>query len=237
MRDKDKIEKEILSRGGPWVFDEKVSDIFEEHVRKSIPCYDIIQRLIGLLSRKILKKQSLVYDLGTATGEVIFNIHQYNETLDIRFIGIDNSMAMLKKAKQKCNQIENVQFTHKHIGEVDYQPADLFVSAFTMQFVEMGKRKDILKRIHESLNKDASLIICEKVCCKNAKQNDLYQQLYEEWKLNYFTPDEIVLKRASLSSVMKPISIPENIKLLQSAGFDRIESFFQWCNFICFIAR
>lgn len=234
--DNSNLEKEILSRDGPWVFDEKVSEIFEEHIRKSIPCYDIIQGIIGQLSRRILEKQALIYDLGTATGEIIFNIHKYNDSKDLRFIGIDNSKAMLHKAAQKCRHIENVEFIHKHVGEVDYLNADLVVSAFTMQFVEKDRRNEILTKIFKCLKKDAYLIICEKVCCKDSKQNDLYQQLYEEWKQKYFTTDEIAMKKESLSSVMEPLSIPENIKLLKSAGFKRIEPFFQWCNFICFIA-
>ena len=58
------LEAQILERSGDWVFDELVSQIFDVHVRRSIPMYEEVQNLIGLLSKQILqKKNAVVYDL------------------------------------------------------------------------------------------------------------------------------------------------------------------------------
>ena len=72
----DNIEKIILAKTSPWVFDEQVALIFDTHVRRSVPCYEIIQELISLISVDYLTDGSVVYDLGTSTGEIIYRINQ-----------------------------------------------------------------------------------------------------------------------------------------------------------------
>jgi len=54
-----------------WRFDASVVNIFEDHIRKSVPFYDEIHRMIAEISDWFLAKQSLIYDLGTSTGECI----------------------------------------------------------------------------------------------------------------------------------------------------------------------
>jgi tRNA (cmo5U34)-methyltransferase len=143
---------------------------------------------------------------------------------------------MLRKAEEKCAGIMNVEFIHKEIIDIDFEKADLIVSAFTLQFIEIGRRKQVLMNIKKALRGSGKFIFCEKVRCEGYPEHDLYQKLYEEWKLNYYSPREIRLKRESLKGVLNSLSISENIKLLKTAGFTRAESFFQWCNFICFLA-
>ena len=211
MVEKERIEKEVLARKGPWVFDEKVSLIFEDHIRKSIPCYDSIQTLIGLISQEFLTEDALIYDLGTATGEVIVNIERYNGNKNLRYIGIDNSAAMLEKAKIKCAGIRNASFIHNDITEVQYRQANLFVSAFTFQFISVEKRLTLLKKIKSSLRESGYFIFCEKICCEKFWNTDVFQRLYEKWKLKYFTEEEIKAKTESLTEIMTPISKEKNI--------------------------
>jgi ubiquinone/menaquinone biosynthesis C-methylase UbiE len=82
-----------------------------------------------------------VCDLGTATGEVINTIHKVNSSLKLEFIGIDISEQMLKRRKKKCTGIENVTFYNDYIEHFNFKPLDLIISAFTLQFIEPGKRR------------------------------------------------------------------------------------------------
>jgi tRNA (cmo5U34)-methyltransferase len=47
---------------------------------------------------------------------------------------------------------------------------------------------------------------------------------------------EIANKREALENVLVPLTIQENIDLLIEAGFTRVETFFQWFNFVSFVA-
>ncbi len=233
----DTIEQMILTRTGDWTFDYHVSKVFDIHVRKSIPCYDEIQSLIADISKKLLTDHAIVYDLGTATGEVICNIFNANKTRKLTFVGIDLSSHMLKIAKEKCHEIKNVTFYNERIETFNYSPSDLIVSAFTIQFIDIKNRKQVLQRIKDMLNPDGSFILCEKMSFQNNKVNEIFRQIHEDWKLNYFSSKEIISKRNSLKNVMQLLTISEYSDLLMDVGFKQIDTFFQWGNFVCILAK
>lgn len=236
MKTKD-IERVVLSRSGDWKFDEHVSVIFDTHVRKSIPCYTQIQELIGIMSKELLPENSLVYDLGTATGEVIRSIHKANPVKNIKYIGLDKSEPMLKQAKIKCSNISNVIFQREEIESYNYQPADLIVAAFTLQFIESKNRISLLQTIYDTLKPQGNFILCEKIIYEESDDHDFYMDVHETWKQNHFTKTEIKTKKESLKNVMLPSSLEENIKLLRKANFKHTNVFFKWSNFACILAK
>jgi len=228
-------EQEILSRPGDWSFDYHVSKIFDDHVRKSIPCYDVIQKLIAKISQKYLPEKAIVYDLGTATGEVIYNIDKANRSKNITYIGIDISYPMLERAMEKCSDITDVTFYNNSIEEINFLHSDLIVSAFTLQFVDIEKRKQICQNIKNSLKSSGLFILCEKLAFDNDRISDLFITLHEDWKLNFFSNEEISLKRNSLKKVMRLLTFSDYYKMLREVGFKQINLFFQWCNFVCIL--
>ena len=230
-------EHHVLTREGDWVFDEKVAGIFDIHVRRSIPCYDVFQKLIPLLSKNFLTNGSIMYDLGSATGEVVYNLCKDNKGKDIKYIGLDISLPMVIKATEKCKRFKNVYFDHDDILIHEYKPANLFVSAFTLQFIPIDFRSILLKKIKKALNPCGALILCEKICIPDQQVNNIFIDIHEQWKLNYFSKEQIEAKKQSLKSVMQPISLNQNFDNLAKAGFTSIHPFFQWCNFIGILAK
>ncbi|MNN86786.1 tRNA (cmo5U34)-methyltransferase [compost metagenome] len=80
-------------------------------------------------------------------------------------------------------------------------------------------------------------MIVEKVVSEDSQINDTFVQLYHDLKQrNGLTAKEVIDKQKSIRGVMKPISIKENLQMLKLAGFDKIDTFFQWNNFAGFIA-
>jgi len=63
---------------------------------------------------------------------------------------------------------------------------------------------------------------------------DIY---YEYKKMQGYSEYEIAQKREALENVLIPFTIEENIKMCQEAGFKRIDTIFQWANFVTFMAR
>lgn len=230
-------EERILSRSGDWVFDQAVAAVFDRHVRKSIPCYDILQDFIASLSRECLADNALVYDLGTATGEIISRIHRCNPGKHVRYIGIDISGPMLKAAVEKCRHIPQASFHRGDIAEVDYGASDLVVAAFTLQFMPRARRHVAVKRVRNALKPDGTFILCEKIRFENADLNDAVIRVHERWKSQHFTRREIEAKKISLRRVMKPFTVSENVELLLNAGFRWGQPVFQWGNFVCLVAR
>lgn len=229
------IENEILKNTEEWEFDEKVSSVFDCHVVKSIPFYNEIQTTIANLSTSILKPNSTVIDLGTATGETIFQINKRNINKEISYLGLDNSLPMLKKARVKCSQIENCAFQLSDIIAYELPKADLILSVFTMQFLQPNKRYILFEKIRNSINENGYFIICEKIEIQNSLK-DLFIMEHERWKLNHFNFTQIENKKERLRNVMFPVSMESTLQTLNSLGFTS-SPFFQWYNFIGIIAK
>ena len=84
-------------------FDEKVAGVFDDMVARSVPYYDEIQRLqVDLAVEFLPERSSLVYDLGCSTGTTLHLLSSHPRCPKAaRFVGLDNSAAMLGKARGK----------------------------------------------------------------------------------------------------------------------------------------
>ena len=237
-RESRPVDDTISAVPGEWRFDKNVSQAFDSHVRKSVPFYDEIQRMVIELSEYFVRDQSVVYDLGSSTGttlELLSNAHAGKE--DAQFIGVDLSKFMIKEARKKVNR-PNVRFRHKNVLEVEFDPAANFVtSLFTMQFLTLAERRTMLARIHDGLIEGGGLLIVEKVGAEHSGFEDMWTELYWDFKRRQgFSPEQILEKANSIRGVMKPLTVQENLDLLWQTGYSRVDMFFKWYNWAGILA-
>ena len=64
----------IESSNAGWSFGGSTSEHFEEHVRRSVPLYDVGHQLVAAISDFFLANDSVCYDLGCGTGELLANL-------------------------------------------------------------------------------------------------------------------------------------------------------------------
>ena len=112
------------------------------------------------------------------------------------------------------------------------EDACIIYSIFTLQFLPVYRRLAVLENIYNGLLDGGALIFAEKVYSENSKIQDIFTFLYYDFKKESFTEQEILIKEFSLRNQMKPLTMQENIELLNKAGFKIIEIFFQQFNFI-----
>jgi tRNA (cmo5U34)-methyltransferase len=223
---------------GEWRFDQDVSKAFDSHVRKSVPFYDEIQRMVIELSEYFVRDQSVVYDLGSSTGttiQLLAEAHAGKE--DVQFIGIDVSEFMINEARKKMTRA-NVQFHHKNIMDMDFSPPANFMTAlFTLQFLTFADRRKLLTQIKQGLIEGGAFLFVEKVCAEHSSFEDIWMELYWDFKRRQgLTPEQIVEKANSIRGVLKPLTVEENRELLRQTGFSRVEIFFKWYNWAGFLA-
>ena len=87
--------------GESWVFNKNVETLFDKHVRQSIPFYDPIQKYISSLSEWFIKDNSLVYDLGCSTGNLLKLIESKIPAAQI--YGYDMSSSAIEECKKTFN--------------------------------------------------------------------------------------------------------------------------------------
>ena len=102
----------------------------------------------------------------------------------------------------------------------------------TMQFVKPEYRQTMINKIYKSLNWGGAFIMFEKIRASDARFQDMYSIIYNDFKLkNGFTPSEIVHKTRSLKGILEPFSDYGNCSLLKRAGFVDYITVFQWMSF------
>ena len=85
----------------PFAFNEEVAGVFDDMVRRSIPLYCDVTTYLGDWALDYYKGGTNIYDIGCSTATTILHLSQRLEK-PVAFIGIDNSKAMIEKAK-KCS--------------------------------------------------------------------------------------------------------------------------------------
>lgn len=216
-----------------WTFSAGVVKVFDEHVRNSVPLYDLFQKEIASMSVYFSQKNSNIIDIGTSTGSLISLLMNYNSHRNVNFIGIDVEPDMIEECKTRHPEIN---FQVLDAVECDYTNASVVTSMLTLQFMEHSKRKEVLKRIYNQMNLNGALFIVEKVRSVDVEIHDIYSDLYYDFKREKFNCTEILDKNQSLRGVMKPITTNENIEMLESIGFKKVDIFMKINNFVGILA-
>lgn len=243
MTDNDKLFQQT-GRTEDFAFDERVANVFDDMVSRSVPFYNEIQRLQSNLIVDFLPEHSsVVCDFGCSTGTTLEHIAQHPKCpTDIELIGYDNSEAMLDKARVKLAELINTRKVHLHLADLghlqDLPECNVAILNWTLQFVRPIDREQVLKTIFNALKPGGILMLSEKILSTDPLLNRLYIEHYLQFKIEQggYSNVENQRKREALENVLIPYRLDENYALLERAGFGRIDTYFKWFNFASMIA-
>lgn len=223
-----------------FVFSDRVVEVFDDMLDRSIPFYREVIRATARLLRAFLDPDDRVVDLGCATGTTLLELARMLPDKGQQFIGVDNSGAMLEKARLKTelfSKQDRISFLEEDITRLHHPGTGVFLLNYTLQFIRPLLREDFLRRLYSDLRPGGLLILCEKTINPDGRLNREFIEIYHQFKRERgYSELEIAKKREALENVLIPFSIDENIALLQKAGFTSVAPFFQWFNFSSFVA-
>ncbi len=221
-------------------FDKVVAEVFPDMIKRSVPGYSTIIDGIGKLAQIYIQPDTCVYDLGCSLGAATLSIREQVNDRNYKIVGIDNSEAMVKRCLQHL-QIYRSQISTS-IEEDDilsycYQPTSFVVLNFTLQFLNLDCRRQLLEKIYQKLTPGGALILSEKLLFEDDLSNQTMIDLHHQFKKNNGYSDlEIAQKRAALERVLTPETKQVQLQRLKDIGFSRVDSWFQYYNFISFLA-
>jgi tRNA (cmo5U34)-methyltransferase len=237
---KDEFFKDEITKAFDFKFGEKVANVFDDMVNRSVPFYEEIQRMMGEIAADHADGGD-VYDLGCSTGTTMIYM---NEQVDpsVRFIGIDDSPEMLAKCRTKLEQIGFTRPFDLQVADlgadVKIKNASVVVLCLTLQFVRPIHRERLLQKIVAGLKPGGILILVEKILAEESNYNrDFIKYYYNMKRRHAYSEMEISQKREALENVLIPYKLSENILMLKEAGFGHCEVFFKWYNFSGIIAE
>lgn len=236
---RDRVFEGTAARASDFAFTREVADVFDDMLIRSVPFYVEQQAIFKDLAKRFHIPGTCVYDLGSSTATTLLNIAAELKDKQPRLIGYDNSMPMVEKARARVKEHgydSLIEIRHGDINDAALDRASVVTLCWTLQFVRPLHREALIRRIYDGLEDNGALIVAEKVLTNSSDMNRVFIELYYEYKRrNGYSDDEIVRKREALENVLIPYRIDEDVTLFRRAGFQIVETFFQWYNFIGFL--
>lgn len=214
------VDSGIESKKAGWTFGKNTYKNFDSHVKKSVPGYEEGHDIISSLSDFFIKDNSHIYDLGCSTGSLILKLSSAQTKKNTHFFGYDTEISMINYAKKINSKKKNVKFIKADINNISFKKADLIIAYYTLQFISPRTRQNLINRIYKSLNWGGAFIFFEKVRGPDARFQDIFSHLYNDFKLkNGFSAEQIFNKSLSLKGILEPFSEKGNLDLMKRAGF------------------
>lgn len=223
-----------------FAFDETVAKVFPDMIRRSVPGYESIIALTGLLAEQYAQPDSLCYDLGCSLGAATLAMRSRIQQSGCRIIAVDNAEAMTSRCQQHIQEAGEgveVDVICGNIQDVIIENASVVVINFTLQFIESGDRLDLLEKIYTGLRPGGALLLSEKIAFSDNAEQQRMDALHIAFKkANGYSDLEISQKRSALENVLVPDTLEQHYQRLQSAGFSRIDNWFRCFNFVSLLA-
>ena len=227
------VGEKIDAANAGWSFNGDVVASFSEHVRRSVPHYDLGHDMVCKLSDFFLKADSLCYEIGVSTGDLLKKLVEYNtHKPNVRWVGLDVEQDMIDEASTRLAAAPNVSLETADIIPYEFETTDMIASYYCIQFIHPRVRQDVIKKIYNALNWGGAFIWFEKIRGPDARFQDILTTLYTDFKLEQgYSPSEIIAKTRSLKGVLEPFSTQGNLDLLTRAGFTDVTTIMKY---MCF---
>ncbi|WP_372072559.1 methyltransferase domain-containing protein [Tistrella mobilis] len=207
-----------------WSFAGDVAGKFDGHVSRSVPLYDSGHDLTARLSDYFVRAGSTVYEIGTSTGTLLRRLAmRHGDLAETRFIGLDVEPDMIAHARQAHADMPNMFFQTAKAENFAFERSDLITAHYTVQFIPPKHRQALFDRIWDALDWGGAFILFEKVRANDARFQDAFTTLYNEFKLaNGYDHREVLAKSLSLKGKMEPFTSEANVDFMRRAGFTDI---------------
>lgn len=239
---RDRIYSGVMGEVPAFAFDEEVVKVFPDMIERSVPGYNATLSAAGALARRLVRSGDRVYELGCSRGAALLSMDRsIPSALDVELIGVDNSAAMLHACHADLIESDIAQhklsLIHEDIRRVELSEARLIVLNFTLQFIPIEDRLELLRRARRALKPGGALLLSEKIKLADERIDELCIDLHHEFKRSQgYSALEIARKRDALVGVLRPEPIQAHRDRLSAAGFSASEVWYQAFNFCSLVA-
>jgi tRNA (cmo5U34)-methyltransferase len=221
-----------------FVFDKQVAEVFDDMVKRSVPGYQALIEMTGLIVKTYGRDNTNYYDLGASTGAISLAIGLNNVHKNNKIIAVDNAIEMVRKCKTNLTKkLSNFDVVCSDINDIRFENASIVVLNLTLQFIDMEKRQKLINNIYSGLVDGGVLVISEKIHFDEAEKQQQINRLHLDFKrANGYSELEISQKRQAIENILITDSQRTHLNRLEVAGFSETICHFQCLNFASFLA-
>lgn len=220
---------------GPWTFDESVTRVFDDMLRRSVPQLEVMRAaVVEAASRFVDNAKARVLDVGCSRGQQLAAALVANPGWTAS--AFDRSVPMVAAARAELARFgdrASVELRDAITDGIPGDDVDVVLLVLTMQFIAPSQRVELLRRLRRRTTSGGCIVVVEKVDA-GGEFVDAYHAMKRR---NGYTDAEIRAKAESLVGVLVPWTAAANEQALVDAGWGRPECFWRWFNFAAWVAR
>jgi len=236
----DAIYAKKITDVADFRFDAAVAAVFTDMINRSIPGYADLVKYIGVLAKRFVTHDSLVYDLGCSLGAVSLSIDQSVTEVDCDITALDYSQEMLIKMSEVTEQYawrHSIRIEQGDIRTYALQANTFTVMNFVLQFIPPAERDSMVNKVYQALLPGGAFVLSEKIKLDESNNDSLLFDLHHDFKRSQGYSDmEISQKRNALEDIMKIDTLSAQTTRLKNAGFSKVIQWYQAYNFVSFVA-
>lgn len=221
-------------------FDEAVAEVFQDMIRRSVPGYENIIAMTGVFTQTHVQEDSRCYDLGCSLGASTIAILKNLRVTPSEIVAVDNSQAMIIQAKKNIDLAKSnvkVNVIEEDIRNIKIEQASLVIMNFTLQFIPLPERQQLINNIYQGLMPNGVLLVSEKISFAEQSKQEFFNELHHAFKkLQGYSDLEISQKRNALENVLIPENVETHLNRLNLSGFKTVNLWYQCLNFASFFA-
>ncbi len=237
MSERDNIYANPLGQVADFRFDENVVKVFPDMINRSVPGYQTIVAMTGVMAGRYYQTGSQCFDLGCSLGASTLSMCRALPD-DAKVVAVDNSVAMIDRCTELlAAERVNVDLRQANIQDVEFANASVVVMNFTLQFIPPAQREDLIMRIADGMLPGGVMILSEKIAFSDPHLQALNNDLHHSFKRqNGYSDMEISQKRSAIENIMIPETLSVHRERMLAAGFTSIDVWFQCFNFASIVA-
>jgi tRNA (cmo5U34)-methyltransferase len=237
---KDSVYSNPLTEVHQFKFDDRVAQCFPDMITRSVPGYETIIAMTGVMAQRFAQADSRIYDLGCSLGASLLSMRQHVDDTSLQIIGVDNSAAMIERCSHIVALNDSSIATELRLEDMqttELSNASVVVLNFTLQFIPIDERGPLIDRIFAAMKPGGILILSEKIRFEDDHLQQLNTDLHHQFKRgNGYSDLEIAQKRSSLENYLLAETIKNHESRLANAGYGSIDVWFQCFNFASLVA-
>ena len=237
---KDKIYRESTAPAAPFEFSEQVVRVFPDMIERSVPGYRLLLELTPVLVKRAVRPDTRIYDLGASLGAATLAARRAVHEPGVTITAVDNAPEMVARCRQviaEDNSRVPVEVVEADIQDIEIENASVVLVYFTLQFLALKARDELIAKIAGGMVPGGVLIMAEKLAFEpEADQRWMDNHHHDFKRAQGYSDLEIARKRQALENVLVPETRQAHHQRLQAAGFGEIHDWFQCFNFACIAA-
>lgn len=185
-----------------WTFkSEEVASGFDNHVRETLPWYDLATEAVAHVARHYINESGIVYDIGASTGNIGKALKTTLDSRKAKLIAIEPSIPMAGLYEGGGQLVIN------NAEDIEYEQYDVAICFLSIMFMEPDKRDDFMVKLRKSRKKGGAIIIFDKMEPKYGYFSTVMYRLTLANKMAQgIKAEQVMEKELSLGGVQRPIN-------------------------------